>query len=83
MNLIEGPKIKAASVYREHRGDRLNFVEMKLIVTDEPDEGHEKHLVRILKGHLGNMHFSYILIQVHRQMVDAYEKSLFFKIDYN
>ena len=70
-------------MYREHRGGRVNFVELKLVVTAEPTQGHEKHLVRILKSHLGNLNFSYILIQVHRLMVDAYEKSLFYKIDYN
>ena len=83
MHLCEGNIVKAAIVYREHRGGRCNFAELKSVVTAEPGHGLEKHLIRNSKDHLGNMRYSYILFQAHKQMVPAFEKTNFFPIEYD
>ena len=56
-------ELKALVIYKEFRGGRHNFVELKCLHEAEPGHGYELHLMRLFKTHLGRVRFGYILFQ--------------------
>ena len=82
MHLRDEGELAALAVYEPHRSGRYNFVELKCVHTRKHD-GHEPHLLRHLKNHLGRVRFSYILYQADKEQVRAYNGRNFFVIEYD
>ena len=76
-------ELKALVIYKEFRGGRHNFVELKCLHEAEPGHGYELHLMRLFKTHLGRVRFGYILFQALEEEVHTYNAHNFFEIDHS
>ena len=80
MQLCEDDEVKVLSIYKENRGGRCNFAELKCVHSAQADHELEDHLFRNLKVHLGNLRYSYLLSWVHKDFVGKYNALDFFAI---
>ena len=83
IQLCDGDEVKALAVYKENRGGRCNFVELKCVHTVQQDHKLEGHMIRNTKDHLSNLRYSYILSQIHADFVPKYNALDFFAIEYD